>query len=73
MSQHITTRRSGVAKHTQHAAPHYVAIFCVEMLRSFGRALLEQLFTVYLFQVTDTHLFGLPNLNCVVAACELVF
>ena len=39
VSRHVATRCNRVAKRTQHVAPNNVAIYCVEMLRSFGRNL----------------------------------
>ena len=38
-TQHVATRRNRVAKRPQHVAPNNVAIFCIEMLRSFGQSL----------------------------------
>ena len=37
-TQHVATHRNTVAKRMQHVAPNSVAICCVDMLRSFGRA-----------------------------------
>ena len=41
------TCRNRVAKRTQHVAPNNVAIFCVGMLRSFGRGLMDAIFRVW--------------------------
>jgi len=37
-TQQVATCRVRVAKGTKHVAPNNVAIYCVGMLRSFGRA-----------------------------------
>ena len=36
-NQHVATHRNTAAKRTQHVTPKNVTIYCVEMLRSFGR------------------------------------
>ena len=40
-TQHVATRRKGVAKRSQHAVPNIVAKCCVEMLLSSRRGLLQ--------------------------------
>ena len=39
MSQHVAISRKRLAKHAQDVALNKVAIYCVQMLRSFGRSL----------------------------------
>jgi len=44
-TQHVATCCNMVAKRTQHVAPNNVAIYCVGMLRSFGRGFTLLIFT----------------------------